>query len=434
MIEDYNCKVIDIEARFGNEEEHDSLCVAMFRSVLTPYVYKYDDDIMLYRFTRHLVVQTLDKVPGLRTLHLLSEGADDDDAAQITRKIYQLRHLQAFTFQRYCTDEVIEQLALHCSRLIKVDLFRSRGVTNASVQHLLRLRKLQFINVDGTRIDNKHYGLLLSELPIIKNINFGLSHEYILPHVAEERLQKIPHVSGFVPNINMLAQRCHNITNLDIETVIGDMSALAALTTLRTVRISHHDYVISNLIAVLTGVGSKLTELTLSLVTRVNLQDIVTLCPSLEVLGLLVCSYFPLDSDVPLGPRLPHFRNLISLTLYMSRRDQMNYKYIRYYVSLKKIRLLSINITVGFMKGVLNSGAFANLEEFEIFEHIPGTMCMEAVELLIQSCSRLKIIRGLETCNQIPSSFIQELKRRFLVQNLDVEITLRQRVNISPPL
>jgi hypothetical protein len=103
-------------------------------------------------------------------------------------------------------------MGLHCSRLKELDLDLCRGVTNASVQHLLQLRKLEFINLDGTQIDSKHYGLLLSQLPIIKNITFRKMEENILDQVAEENLHKVSHVSGHVPNIHMLAQRCRNVS------------------------------------------------------------------------------------------------------------------------------------------------------------------------------------------------------------------------------
>jgi hypothetical protein len=424
MIEDYNCKVIDIEARFGNEEEHDSLCVAMFRSVLTPYVYKYDDEIMWDSFTQNLVVQTLDSVPGLRTLYL-PYAAHINQSAHLARMIRHLKQLQVFAYRFGYTDEIIEQLALHCPHLKKISFSGSRRLNSDSIHHLLQLKELQFVYVDRTQIADKYYGLLLSKLPQIRNIKFMPKERNILDYNVVGNLDKISHVSGYVENIEMLTQRCPNITNLDITTIIGDLSSLAVLTSLRTVRISRTDYVTSNVNAVLTGVGRRLTELALTWVTRVNLQDIVTLCPSLKILAVRRSFYLPLNVDAPLDPQLPHFRNLISLSINMSRRDEMNYNYIRYYVNLKRIRLLSTSI--GFMRGVLNSGAFANLEEFEILEYGSGTMTMEAVQLLIQSCSRLKRIRGLETCKRIRRSFIQELKRRFLVQNLDVEITLRQK-------
>jgi hypothetical protein len=145
-------------------------------------VYKYDGEIMSHTFTQNLVIQTLDSVPGLRTLHL-TQPSREDNTAQLARMIYQVWHLQTFTYLYDCTDKVVEQLELHCSGLKELDLDISRGVTNASVQHLLHLGKLEFKNSDGTQIYSKHYGLLLSELPIIKNITFRKIEKNILDQV-----------------------------------------------------------------------------------------------------------------------------------------------------------------------------------------------------------------------------------------------------------
>jgi hypothetical protein len=314
MIGAYDYETRYFDSRLDNEERHKSVCTAMFRSVLTPYVYTDDDEILSHTFTQDLVFETLDRVPGLRTLDLTC-SIRGDNRAHLARMICRLSHLQAFTYPCDCTDEVVEQLGSNCSRLKELDLYLSRGVTNASVQHLLKLRELEFLNLDGTQIDSKQYGLLLSELPIIKNIWFRKMEENILDQVAEENLHKVSQVSGHFLNIHMLAQRCPNITTLDIDVPVYrpslELSDLAALTTLRTVRIlgkyyiSSQRYITYNLHAILTGIGPRLTDLTLDSFDRVKLQDIVTLCPALASLSLLECTLLPLDPNNRSTPIYP---------------------------------------------------------------------------------------------------------------------------------
>jgi hypothetical protein len=411
---------------FRNEERHNSLCTAMFGSVLTSYVYKYDDEIIWWNSTRNLILQTLASVPGLRTLHL-THPREEDDPAQILRMICHVSHLQAFTYKYNCTDEVVEQLALYCTRLKEISLCESESVTNASVQYLLQLRKLEFLNLDGTLIDNEQYGLLLSELPQIKDIDFNFGSERILDHVAEKDLRKISHVRGPVCNISMLTQRCCYITNLDIHARVYltpvDLSGLTPLTTLRTVRISTGYYDACNLNAALTGIGPRLTDLTLRSVKRVNLRDIVTLCPLLASLSLLECTLLPLDPNTPFDPQLPHFRNVISLHIINYGIEDTNYNYIRHYVSLKKIRLTEIYIfAVEFMREVVRSGTLAQLEEFCVDEYRPEGLTMEALQMLIEHCSYLKRIKFLGPLYSFDRRFVQELKRRLLVRNLDLEV------------
>jgi hypothetical protein len=53
---------------------------------------------------------------------------------------------------------MIEQLQRHCPHLTVVDIAHSKQVTNASVEHLRKVRKLRFLNLCGTSIDVEHYG------------------------------------------------------------------------------------------------------------------------------------------------------------------------------------------------------------------------------------------------------------------------------------
>jgi hypothetical protein len=323
--------------------------------------------------------------------------------------ILYLRHLQEFTYKYYCTDELIEQLALNCSHLKKVSLYGSGEVTNAAVPHLLQLQELQFLELEKTRISTEHYGLLVSQLPQIKNIQFRYEDRYLLDYIAVKKLDSLSHVKGYVPNMNMLTQRCRNITNLDIDKYRfdEDLSSLAALTSLCTLHIEWVNYARCNFKAVLTSIGPRLTQLSLCYIENLNHQDIVTLCPSLESLALYRGSCLPLNTDATLDPQLQHFRNLISLSIICVIRGETILNSIRYYVSLKRISFNGVNIfTVEFIRDVLNSGAFANLEEFEICYWLPEVQAIEAGELLMERCSHLKIFRCLDIFGKIIKSYI----------------------------
>ncbi|PNF33102.1 hypothetical protein B7P43_G15751 [Cryptotermes secundus] len=424
MIINYDNKHQYKQNAFWDRESHSSICSAMFRSVLTPHVHEHNDEIMsCSSFTQDLLVQTLDSVPGLRTLYLRFNRTYNGYPSALARMICHLRHLEIFTFEDDCTDEVIEQLGLHCTHMKKVSLCDSLHVTNASAKHLLQLRKLEFLNLSETGIDKEHYAFLLSELPQIKEIVFRRKEDDILDHVAEKNLHKISHVSGYVQDISKLAQRCRNITNLDICLFTEDLSGLAALTRLHTLRLTEGDYAKCNLNAVLTDIGHRLTDLFLEGIEHVNLQDIITLCPSLSSLTLSLCTLSSLDPDTQLDPQLPHFRNLTSLHISHTHDDERIHDYIRHYVSLKTIRLKWINIfTVEFMREVVRSGTLADLEEIAVHEYWNYAMTVEALELLIKHCSHLKSIEGSKTWRLIPKRFIGKLKRRLLVQNFDLEI------------
>jgi hypothetical protein len=405
MIENYHYKFRELEPTIVKEEEHENLCIAMFRSVQTPYVYEYDDEIMAKSFTQNLTIQILERVPGLRKIYF-SKVTRINRSTELARMITHIRELQVFTYMSHCTDEVIEQLGLHCPHLKEVSVIHSRDVTNTSVPHSLKLGELPFLNLFGSRIDDEHYRLLIAELPKIKNI-------------------ELTHFSGGAEYVNNLIEKCRNITKLDIHAISRtiDLSGLTTLTSLRSLYVSSPDYATSSLNAVLTDIGPRLTNLTLYDISNVNFQDIVSLCPSLESLVLFSCSYLPLNADTPLDSQLPHFKNLISLNINNNPGDEMNYNYIRHYVSLKTIKLNWINIfTVEFMREIVNSGTFANLEEFYISEYGHGALTMECVELLMQRCLRLKKIGYFRYWRRFDPALIQELKRGILEGNFDLEV------------
>jgi hypothetical protein len=171
----------------------------------------------------------------------------------------------------------------------------------------------------------------------------------------------------------------------------------------------------------LRDIGHRLHDLTLNKCLQVNLQDIVTLCPCLVDLCFDGCSF--LQSDTPLDPQLPHFRNLINLEVEC---EEPVSRYIPYYVSLETILWFlwyTDNIfTVEFVREIIRLGAFTRLEVFKIHESSPGALTMEALQLLIRHCPRLKRIEGLGYCPRLNDGDIRELKRQIAEQNYDLSI------------
>jgi hypothetical protein len=121
-----------------------------------------------------------------------------------------------------------------------------------------------------------------------------------------------------------------------------------------------------------------------------------------------------------LDPQLPHFRNLINLKVQRGRRIS---RYIPYYSSLQTIAVFEDSVfTVEFVKETISLGTFTRLEVFEIVECWPGALNMEALQLLIRHCPRLKRIAGRRYWPRLNNSDIKELKRQIAEQNYDLVI------------
>jgi hypothetical protein len=247
----------------------------------------------------------------------------------------------------------------------------------------------------------------------------------VLDHIARERLDTISHVSGYVSNINILTQKCPNITNLTMSWLTEDMTSVTALIALRSLQIAYGDYGMYNLNTVLQGIGHRLTELCLKSTENVNLAHIVTLCSGLENLVLDRCRFLPFDPHATIDPRSPHFKSLISLKITKSPSDTTDYFHLRYYVNLKKIGCHDMEIfTEGFVRDAVRRGTLRNLESVHITETGHGALTMTAAELLIQHCDNLKSLGYLTRCPHFSTDLIREFRQGILVQNYDIDIRI----------
>jgi hypothetical protein len=402
---------------------------AVFRSVLTRYVQKIDTRGLLLHFVQDVIVENLDAVPGLLELHLDCRCSDH---LRLLALMPYLENLQVFTHLVHCTDNIIAQLQRHCPHLTELVVTNSRQVTNDSVQPLRKARKLKFLDLNGTQIDDVHYGLLLSELPNITNITFREKDSSNLRHIAVESLDTITHVDGYIPDIDTVTHKFPNITSITMCQFPRYIYGLTALNRLGKVEISQLDYVSSNFNAVLQGVGHRLSDLKLVQISCVDLHDIITLCPSLISLSLIECSFLYLHSDTPLDPQLPHFRNLINLNIRYLPRYPHYIRYIPYYVSLKTIDLIRTRIfTVEFVTVILNLGTYKQLEVLRLAEYLPKDITAKALELLIGHCPLLKRIELVGITGPGLEYVFGELKHRILLQNFDLKFKLKDKTFLS---
>jgi hypothetical protein len=313
--------------------KHDSVCKAVFRSVLTRFVERFGTNLVKFTDGGLLMVQNLDSVPGLLELSLYTNV----ESCMLADMVHHVKNLQIFKYHHHCTDEIIAELQRHCPHLMELDVSYSPEGTNASVQPLIVARKLKLLYLDGTGIDDDHYAMILSELRNITNITLQESDSCFLRQIAVERLNTVRQVIGFISDIETVAHKCPNTTTILMHPVAVDLSGLTAFNALSALRIHDLHYGNSNLKAVLQGAGHRLTELKLHCFDGLVLQDIITLCPSLAHLSLVWCEFLNLNSDTQFDPQLPHFRNLITLEVGCFKRTSNVCRFIPYYVSLKTI-------------------------------------------------------------------------------------------------
>jgi hypothetical protein len=129
-------------------------------------------------------------------------------------------------------------------------------------------------------------GLLLSDLPSVRNFVTMSPKCDVFDHISKEKLYTITQYTGYIRNINILTQKCPNITKAVVYSLNQDLTNLRALTRLVNLQIINVNYETCNLNAVLSDVGNRLSDLCLPAVKNINISDIVKLCSSLKITHL----------------------------------------------------------------------------------------------------------------------------------------------------
>jgi hypothetical protein len=91
---------------------HLPACKVIFRSVLNRFIQKFDTDTTSKRFGQFVIVENLDSVPHLVEFAIAVYWTFDRSEL-LASMIHYLTNLRTFKC-RYCTDEIIRQLRLHC--------------------------------------------------------------------------------------------------------------------------------------------------------------------------------------------------------------------------------------------------------------------------------------------------------------------------------
>jgi hypothetical protein len=305
--------------------------------------------------------------------------------------------------------------------LTQLDVSFSYGVTNASVQPLRAARKLKFLNLDRTGID-EHYGLLLSELPNVANITIRRKKSSILLHIPVERLDTITQVKAYIQDISpeTVVRRDRSISNIDL--IMVGVSGLSAFSALRVLEIHGPVYTSSDIKTILQGVGHRLTDLKLCYCWCGDIQDIIILCPSLTDLSLITCLFFYSHSHTQLDPQLPHFRNLINLKLCDIHSYPNELFLLTYYVSVKTVDL-ALEADFGrLVREILNLGTYKQLELLRVEETTPRSINRKALQLLIGHCPLLKRIELVGTADASEQYDLEQLKRQILLQNFNFKL------------
>jgi hypothetical protein len=422
-ISDYDMQYKDLQvAATYDEEQYNTVCRNIVRSVLCSSIREYDTSEILSSFAQKLVIETLDRLHNLTSLVLDTE-TETNHSNLLARNIHHLRKLEKFIYKFHSTNDVVEQLGLHCNGLKFISLSKSTAVNNLCVPHLLKLQKLHHVNVSRTSITDVLYQLLLRKIPEIENIICKHRYENVLYNIGTENLHKIKFYRGVIINMDILTQKCSDITSLILNRVNDDVSNLTALNCLKSLQIRKGNYETSNLQVILNGTGHKLMELRLIGVENVNISHIIMQCSGLKKLGIVQCTFVRIDQNTVFHPQNPHFRSLTNLVISESIENKIHNEHLQYYLNLELFVSSGYEIwNDDLVSEAIRQGGLKNIVELYIYETGDGVLTLRTVELLIEHCERLRRLGYLEEWGRLTVDNIRNLLSIIKNRNLDLHI------------
>jgi hypothetical protein len=139
----------------------------------------------------------------------------------LMERIQVLNRIEEFELDFGCTSDIFIQLSEYCLRLKKISVESSKYVNDSCVEHMLNLRRLNFLNIADTLITLQGYAQLLSGLPKLQNICCCSPIGPLLRNVSV-CLPSLHTFTGTVPITRLLVQKCPNIRQLKLLSIVDD--------------------------------------------------------------------------------------------------------------------------------------------------------------------------------------------------------------------
>jgi hypothetical protein len=400
IIDRYDRKISSSITTYADKVTHKFICRSMLQYVLFPGITEWNTSIVTSDFMKELMVLSL---PSLKDITCLWVATDTTHECSwlLVNNIWMLRHLQEFYFPFGCCRQILLELAKHCSQLKRLSIMSSKDVDDRSVFYLRHLRKLVYLNIDGTAITHRGYSYLLSHLKKVKNITWTGRVDNVLMNITKEFVPSVKLLIAAVTDADTVPMMCPLITRLSLHRIRRSLSDLTELTRLAELTLDDCHYDTVKLGDILEGSGHRFKELHLRAVKNVRIGDVVTMCTDLQTLTMESCDLILKDGAL-IGPLFPHFLHLALLELTANRWRGDFQTYLNSYVSLKALIARNTpELDNTAVVSVVKSKGFEELKEFSA--HDCGSMSMKLAVLLMENCYNLTRLGGVGTWTAVTS-------------------------------
>ncbi|XP_063932054.1 uncharacterized protein LOC135144045 isoform X1 [Zophobas morio] len=412
-----------------------NVVVSLTEVVLSPLL-KQIDFTEWPKIMRYVLYKNLAKMTGLEVLNLGSctgGWRTSDYDKYIVEGISRMKHLRSLCLCFDCTDQVIQVIGDNCPLMQCLDVTSSRSVTDRSIPSFLKCTQLKELQLHRTSVTPVGLAQILRGLAKLQDIGrcddvggvvkalhqSGGSGPFFLRRIHARGLSQ--------ENLRLLVDLFPKVEfiNLFNDEQVTDLTILTSLDCLKELKLLSCAFYGDYLKQLLEVRGSNITSLHLEHAEEIDLNvlvDVSQFCPRLKSLVLYNCDFMD-GMSINYGSKLKvqPFQSLEKL-FWMVDCARSHLEFIlSHAVNIRNIHLgSSTGITHSSITNILTVNPMKHLEELRIL--YSSDMSMRTVELLLASCTNLRVLSELESWQGISMEELKIFKEHIFSNNFDLDI------------
>lgn len=412
-----------------------NVAVALIESVIGPYLtyHNFEETPKVLQQTFFLRLKDLKGLEFLNLGSLTGGWKADEMEPTIMLGLNNMQNLQYLSLNYDCTNNLLLKLIEKCPRLTCLDLASSKAVTNDSVNLLLRMPSLRYVNLHRTSVSLEGYVKLLLGLKKLEDIGqfdeIGRCLEFIVDHypdVSEFNLKKFSSRYVTTRFLQIISDYCPEMKFVSIffNMLICDLTAVIGIDNLSILHLLSCDFFSDQVRDVLAVKGCNLTHLHLEHVDQIDMNALMYIsqyCPDLQVFTIYNCEMIESTSLYLQKPAIPPFMNLEKLTV-VAQCDARHLEFLwSTCLRIKTIKCgMMVPTTDQLFERVLSRNPMEHLEELSILKSDGLTIGM--AYKFAEICPKLSYLNELEGWNLIKEDEIQIFKTFIKTNNLDLNL------------
>lgn len=390
------------------------------------------------KIMRYVLYKNLDKMAGLENLNLGSctgGWRTSEHEKNIIDGIKVMKNLNSICLCFDCSDLVIQTISENCLNIQSIDVTSSRSVTDRSVPQLLNCKNLKELQLHRTSVSVTGLAKLISGLPKLQDIGRCDEFNQIVKRIYQCHfncgpfyLKKIQTRDLSTENLRLLVDMFPKVEYVSLfhDMQVADLTVLASLDHLKELKLLTCAFYSDCLKQLLEIRGFNLTSLHLEHAEEMDFNVLVhigQLCPKVKSLVFYNCDFtYGQQQTAPVRILQSPFQNLERLFWVVDSAINHLEFILANAVNIKYIHLgSSTGITHENIVNVLRVNPMKHLEEFRVL--YSSDMNMRTVELLLASCTNIKVLSELESWQGISIEELKIFKKHIIKSNFDLDVT-----------